>query len=116
MRLSIILSDREHDSDNAYIIRNKKSYSFYCYQANQDRQPESKKLSKKFTINETVLDQEQKLPSPIKLKWSRISNPNDHFVWGDLIDMCGTKEKFTRNAVYETIQATIACIQTDTKI
>jgi len=62
------------------------------------------------------LGREKKLASPVKLDRSRISDPNDHFVWGDLIDMCNTKEKFTRNAVYEAFQATIACIQTDTKL
>ena len=30
--------------------------------------------------------------------------------------MYDTKEKFTRNTVYKAIQATIACIQTDTKL
>ena len=25
------ICDREYDSDNIYIIRNKKSYSFFCY-------------------------------------------------------------------------------------
>jgi len=62
------------------------------------------------------LDREKKLSNPRKLDRSRITDPNDHFVWDDLIDMCDTKEKFTRNAVYEAIQATIACIQTDTKL
>lgn len=30
--------------------------------------------------------------------------------------MCNTKEKFICNAVYEAIQVTIACIQTNTKL
>lgn len=30
--------------------------------------------------------------------------------------MCDIKEKFTYNAVYESIQITITCIQTDTKL
>uniref|UniRef100_U9UFF4 Uncharacterized protein n=1 Tax=Rhizophagus irregularis (strain DAOM 181602 / DAOM 197198 / MUCL 43194) TaxID=747089 RepID=U9UFF4_RHIID len=30
-------------------------------------------------MNETALDREQRLPSPIKLEQSRISNPNDYF-------------------------------------
>ncbi len=34
------LCDREHTSDNAYIIRNKKSYSFKCYRANHERNHE----------------------------------------------------------------------------
>src|SRR5438034_449966 len=50
------ICDRVYDSDNAYIIRNKRSYSFFCYRANQDRQPESRKPSKKLTISETALD------------------------------------------------------------
>src|ERR1051325_2291247 len=75
------ICDREHDSDNAYIRRNKKSYSFFCYRANNDREPGSGKPSLKLTISETALDREKKLPSPVKLERSRISNPNDHFVW-----------------------------------
>ena len=62
------------------------------------------------------MDREKKLLSPRKLDRSRISDPNDHFVWSNLIDIYGTKEKFTRNAIYKAIQATIACIQTDTKL
>ncbi|CAB4386585.1 unnamed protein product [Rhizophagus irregularis] len=102
-----LICDREHDSDHAYIIRNKKSYSFFCYRANNDREPGSRKPSKKLTISETVLDREQKLPSPTKLDRSRISDPNDRFVWGDLIDMSTSGRKFSRNEVYEAIQATV---------
>ncbi|CAB4393934.1 unnamed protein product [Rhizophagus irregularis] len=91
------ICDREHDSDNGYIIRNKKSYSFFCYRANNDRDPGSRKPSKKLTISETALDREQKLPSPTKLDRYRISDPNDHFVWGDLIDMCTSGQKFSRS-------------------
>ncbi|PKK55491.1 hypothetical protein RhiirC2_722414, partial [Rhizophagus irregularis] len=90
------ICDREHDSDNGYIIRNKKSYSFFCYRANNDREPGSRKPSKKLTISETALDREQKLPSPTKLDRYRISDPNDHFVWA--------------------IQATVACIQTTSRL
>ncbi|GES89917.1 hypothetical protein GLOIN_2v1770262 [Rhizophagus clarus] len=61
------ICDRDHDSDHGYIIRNKKSYSFFCYRANNDREPGSRKPSKKLTISETALDREQKLPSPTKL-------------------------------------------------
>ncbi len=71
---------------------------------------------KKLTINETALDWEKKLLSPRKLNCFKISDSNDHFVWGDLINICGIKKKFTRNAIYEAIQATIACIQTDIKL
>jgi hypothetical protein len=52
------ICDREHDSDHGYIIRNKKSYSFFCYRANNDREPSSRKPSKKLTISETALDRE----------------------------------------------------------
>ncbi len=62
------------------------------------------------------MNREKKLLSPRKLDHFRISDPNNHFVWGDLIDMCDTKEKFTHNVVYEAVQATIVCIQTDTKL
>ncbi|GBB88943.1 hypothetical protein RclHR1_15570003 [Rhizophagus clarus] len=73
------LCDQEHTSDNAYIRQNKKSYSFFCYCANQDKQPGTKNPSLKLTINETALDREKKLLSPTKLDQSRISDPNDCF-------------------------------------
>ncbi|CAB4387211.1 unnamed protein product [Rhizophagus irregularis] len=75
------ICDRKHDSDHGYIIRNKKSYSFFCYQANDNREPGSRKPSKKLTISETVLDRERKLPAPVKLEQPRITNPNDRFVF-----------------------------------
>jgi hypothetical protein len=75
------ICDREHDSDHGYIIRNKKSYSFFCYRANNEREPGSGKPSLKLTISETVLDQERKLPAPVKLEQPRITNPNDQFVF-----------------------------------
>jgi hypothetical protein len=114
-----LICKREHTSDNAYIRRNKKSYSFSCHRANQETNPGERKPSFKLTLNETTLEREKKFPSPIKLARPRISDPNDHFVWGDLIDMCGTtegKEKYTRSEVYGAIQATIACIQNDSKM
>jgi hypothetical protein len=111
-----LICDREHDSEHGYIIRNKKSYSFFCYRANNDREPGSRKTSIKLTISETALDREQKLPSPTKLDRSRISDPNDHFVWGDLIDMCTSGQKFSCSEVYEAIQATVACIQTTSRL
>ncbi|CAG8524825.1 22720_t:CDS:2 [Cetraspora pellucida] len=37
-----------------------------------------------------------------------ISDPNDYFVWGDLIDMYVSEQKFSRNEIYNAIQATIA--------
>jgi len=58
-----------------------------------------------------ALDREKKLPIPEKQGRPRISDPNDHFVWWDLIFMCTSKKRFTRNEVYNTIQATIACVQ-----
>src|SRR3954454_12804356 len=72
--------DRKHDSDNTYIIRNKKSYSFFCYRANNEREPGSGKPSKKLTISETALDREKKLPIPEKQDRPKISDPNDYFV------------------------------------
>ncbi|CAB4401373.1 unnamed protein product [Rhizophagus irregularis] len=76
-------------------------------------EPSSRKPSKKLIINKTALDREQKLPSPTKLDQSRISNPNDHFVWWNLIRMCTSGKKFSRAEVYEAIQATIAYIETE---
>ncbi|CAB4384721.1 unnamed protein product [Rhizophagus irregularis] len=105
------ICDREHDSDHGYIIRNKKSYSFFCYRANNDREPASGKPSKKLTISETALQREQKLPSTTKLEKSRITDPNDHFVWGDLLEICDSNKRYSRNEVFEAIQATIACVQ-----
>ncbi|GBC40919.2 uncharacterized protein OCT59_029341 [Rhizophagus irregularis] len=88
---------------------------FFCYRANQNRQPGSRKPSKKLTIGEIALDKEKKLPIPEKQGRPRISDPNDHFVWWDLISMCTSKKRFTRNEVYNTIQATIACVQKKSK-
>ncbi|PKC12121.1 hypothetical protein RhiirA5_412261 [Rhizophagus irregularis] len=110
------LCDREHTSDNAYIRRNKKSYSFFCYRANQDKQPGTRNPSLKLSINKTALDREKKLLGPTKLDQSRISDPNDCFVWGDLIDMCTSGQKFSRSEIYEAIQATVACIQTTSRL
>ena len=95
------LCGREHTSDNAYIRRNKKSYSFFCYRANQDKQPGTRDPSLKLAINETALDREKKLQSPVKKDRSRISNPNDHFVWWDLLCMCTSGKKFSHAEVYE---------------
>ncbi|PKB98666.1 hypothetical protein RhiirA5_383759 [Rhizophagus irregularis] len=50
------ICDREHDSDHGYIIQNKKSYSFFYYWANNDRESGSRKPSKKLTISKMVLD------------------------------------------------------------
>ncbi|RHZ84965.1 hypothetical protein Glove_74g167 [Diversispora epigaea] len=99
-----------HTSDNAYVNRNKKSYSFYCHRANNNREAGSRKPSIKLTAKEKTSEQEDSLPVPVKLDRPRITDPNDHFVWGDLLDMCASGEKYTRNKVYEAIQATIACI------
>jgi hypothetical protein len=107
------LCDREHTNENAYTRRNKKSYSFFCYRANQDKQPGERNPSLKLTISETVSDRERKLPAPVKLEQSRISNPNDHFVWWNLICICTSGKKFSRAEVYEAIQATVAYIQLD---
>ena len=101
----------EHDSDHEYIIQNKKSYSFFCYWVNNDRELRFRKPSKKLTISETALNREKRLPSPTKLDWFRISDPNDYFVWGDLIDISTSKRKFSCNEIYDAIQTTVACIQ-----
>ncbi|UZO09227.1 uncharacterized protein OCT59_029463 [Rhizophagus irregularis] len=93
------ICDREHESDNAYILRNKKTYRFYCHRENHEREPGTRNPSKKLTINETALDREKKLPSPTKQDRSRISDPNDHFVWEDLIDMSTSGRKFSRNEI-----------------
>ena len=62
------------------------------------------------------MDREKKFPSPVKLEQSRISNPNDYFVWGDLIDMCVSERKFSHNEIYNAIQATVACIQMTSRL
>ncbi|RHZ88240.1 hypothetical protein Glove_25g32 [Diversispora epigaea] len=62
------------------------------------------------TVKESTSEQEDNLPVPVKLDQSRISDSNDRFVWGDLIDICASRKKYTRNKVYEAIQAIIAYI------
>ena len=69
--------------------------------------------SLKLAINVTALDREKKLQSPVR---SRISNPNDHFVWWDLLCMCTSGKKFSRIEVYEAIQATVACVKGTSKL
>ena len=49
------LCDREHTNENAYIIRNKKSYSFHCYRADQEKPPGIRKPSIKLALSETAL-------------------------------------------------------------
>ena len=71
---------------------------------------------KKLTISKTALDQEQKLLNSIKLERSKISNPNDYFVWDDLIDMCVSEWKFSCNKIYDAIQATVTCIQMTSRL
>ena len=110
------ICDREHDSDYGYIIRNKKSYSFFCYRANNEREPGSGKPLLKLIISETVLDRERKLPAPVKLEQPRITNPNDQFVFWDLLRMCTSGRKFSCVEVYEAIQATVACVQGTSKL
>ncbi|RHZ51136.1 hypothetical protein Glove_482g83 [Diversispora epigaea] len=111
------LCDREydykepHNSENAYVSRNKKSYSFYCHRANQNKGPGTRNPLLKLVIEESILDRENNLPIPDKLERTRISDPDDHFVWGDLLRMCMSKKKFTRNEIYSAIQATIACVE-----
>ncbi|CAG8601862.1 3268_t:CDS:2 [Funneliformis caledonium] len=64
----------------------------------------------------TTLDREKKFQSLMKKDQSRISNPNDHFVWWDLLCMCTLGKKFSRIEVYEAIQATVACVQGISKL
>jgi len=73
-------------------------------------------LSLKLAINETALDRKKKLQSLIKKNRSRISNPNDHFVWWDLLCICTSSKKFSHVKVYKAIQATVACMQGTSKL
>jgi hypothetical protein len=111
-----LLCDREHTSENAYIVRNKKSFRFYCYHTNQEKWPRMRNPSLKLTIGKTALDQEKKLSNSTKLSWSRITDSNDCFIWGNLIRMCTSGEKFSHTKVYEAIQATITHIPKRTPI
>ena len=72
--------------------------------------------SLKLAINKTALDRKKKLQSPVKKDWSRISNPNDHFVWWDLLCICTSGKKFSHTKVYEAIQATVVCVQGTSKL
>src|SRR6266496_6686534 len=98
------LYDREYTNKNAYIIRNKKSYSFHCYRADQAKPSGLRKPSIKLALSETALSREKNLPVPVKLEQSRISNSNDHFVWWDLICMYTLDKKYFRSEVYGAIQ------------
>ncbi|CAG8575689.1 9399_t:CDS:2, partial [Scutellospora calospora] len=104
-----------HTSDNAHVIQNKKSYSFYCHHANNNREAGSRKPSIKLTIKEKTSEQEESLAVLEKLNQPRITDPNNHFVWGDLIDIYSSGEKYTHSKVYEAIQATIAYINREKK-
>ncbi|CAB4377733.1 unnamed protein product [Rhizophagus irregularis] len=53
------LCDREHTNENAYIIQNKKSYSFHCYRANQEKPAGLRKPSIKLAPSETALSREK---------------------------------------------------------
>ncbi|RHZ76066.1 hypothetical protein Glove_207g25 [Diversispora epigaea] len=80
------LCDREyeykepHNSDNAYVVQNKKSYSFYCHCADNNREAGSRKPSIKLTFKESATEQENNLPVLLKSENSKISDPNDHFI------------------------------------
>nr|CAG8444820.1 12207_t:CDS:2 [Entrophospora candida]CAG8446747.1 4449_t:CDS:2 [Entrophospora candida] len=109
----------EHSGDNAYVVQNKKTYRFHCHRADLETPSGIKKPSLKlvishafsFTKDEMFENQEKTLPTPQKIEQSRISDPNDHFVWDDLLCMCMSKKKFMHDEVYSAIQATIACVQ-----
>ena len=62
------LYDWEHTNENAYIIRNKKSYSFHCYRADQEKPPGTRKPSIKLAPSETALSREKNLSAPVKLE------------------------------------------------
>ncbi len=49
------LCDRKHTNENAYIIQNKKLYSFHYYRADQEKPPGIRKPSIKLALNETAL-------------------------------------------------------------
>ncbi len=70
-----------------------------------------KKPSIKLNLSETALSWEKNLPAPVKLERFRISNPNDCFMWWDLIYMCISGKKYSYTEVYEAIQTTIVYIQ-----
>ena len=53
------LCDRKHTNENAYIIRNKKSYSFHCYRADQEKPSGERKPSIKLTLSESALSREK---------------------------------------------------------
>ncbi|GES87673.1 hypothetical protein GLOIN_2v1770262 [Rhizophagus clarus] len=110
------ICDREHESDNGYILRNKKIYRFYCHRANHEREPGTRNPSVKLAPSETALSREKNLSAPVRLEQSRILNPNDCFVWWNLICMCTSGKKFSRAEVYEAIQATVAHISKDKPI
>ena len=50
------LCDQKHTNENAYIIQNKKSYSFHCYRADQEKPSGSRKPSIKLAPSETALN------------------------------------------------------------
>src|SRR6266542_3711981 len=61
------LCDQEHTSENGYIIRYKKFYSFHCYRTDQKKPPSERKPSIKFTLSETALSREKNLSALVKL-------------------------------------------------
>ena len=105
------LCDETHDSGNAYVILDSKSCRYYCHNAEHNIPQGGKKPSLKLATNETIGEQEKNLRKPKKLDHARISDPNDSFVFGDLLDMCDPDKSFSRDVVYEAIQATVACVQ-----
>ncbi|RIB08433.1 hypothetical protein C2G38_2211653 [Gigaspora rosea] len=66
------LCDREHSNDNAYVIRNRKTYHYYCHRADQDVPKGTKKPSLKLVINESVENQERTLPFPQKTEFYEV--------------------------------------------
>src|SRR6185312_293738 len=91
------LCKREHENDNAYVVRNKKTYRYYCHRADQETPNGTKKPSLKLVISETAEKQEKRLPAPEKIERPRIQIRMTVLYGGT------SKQSYTRSAVYEAI-------------
>ncbi|CAG8625440.1 10154_t:CDS:2, partial [Scutellospora calospora] len=63
-----IFTLRQHNNDNAYVVRNKKTYHYYCHRADQETPNCTKKPSLKLVISETAEKQEKRLLAPEKIE------------------------------------------------
>ncbi|UZO28485.1 uncharacterized protein OCT59_022006 [Rhizophagus irregularis] len=70
---------------------------FFCYRANQDRQPRFKETFKKLTIGETALY--RKKASNSRRNRPEISDPNDHS-YGGIYYVCVLRRKDAENGFY----------------